>query len=281
MLETVLAHPYKVSNQNGGIMNKLAFPSVAAGIIITLKVFFEEQISALPDWVKLLFPLVVFGSLVAIAIYFIFPDWKESSNEKIEKMGAPKTDQVIHPSKNEVSDKGQDFLDRLNRIDSVDATYVHSLMQLTDEVFEKILGKYSQYKRFDSHNVEVFCVSIVVTAVMVSDLPEKERLEIVDIYLGLVAHNIGVRTNGIDENLLRAEMKSVCAGYLAPIVNIAASLDFKDDEAYKLVCTVDGIAGVERDEIDRRLASVVFKATAFDVIRFVGGLTDTSPTNSI
>lgn len=173
--------------------------------------------------------------------------------------------------------RSMDLLDRVNRLRSVQWSFFESLVGLTDEISDRIVDEYESFQSFNSIEVHTFCVAIVATGLGVSDLPEHEMGEILDIYVGMNAETIARQVKSLDEVRLKGDMKRVCGEYIPLIARAATEptprIVHGHDSALKLVANVDRLAGVERDEVQQGVVAVKFKVAAMEAIRIVRQLT--------
>lgn len=174
-----------------------------------------------------------------------------------------------------------ELLDRVNRLRSVQLSFFQSLLNLTDEVSDRIVSQYEQFGTFNTLEVHAFCASIVATAVAGSDLPEDETPIIVDIYLALWVDSVAQHGDAINGLALKDQMRRLSAEYCPLIIRAANELTPQimhdpDSVAVRLVRNVDRLAGVDRDEVQQSVTAVNFKVAATEAIRIVGGLASTS-----
>lgn len=170
--------------------------------------------------------------------------------------------------------RGMGLLDRVSGLRSVQLSFFQSLLELTDQVSDRMVDHYDEFGTFNALEVHAFCASIVATAIAASDLPEDERPSIVDIYLSLWVDSVVEHGKGINGPALKAQMGKLWAEYCPLVVRAASEptpqiVHDPESAAVRLVRNVDRLAGIERDEVRQKVVAVTFKVTTMEAIRIV------------
>ncbi len=180
-------------------------------------------------------------------------------------------------SNDDVLAKGMALNQRINRLRSVNFEFIQSMLELTDNVTDRIRELYKQFPAVNGLEVDAFCASMVCTGIISSDVPENEAPEVLDIYLGLWTETAVKNHPGASEQTLRVQMNGLWIEYCRMILK---TLDEptpqivinEDSVARVLVRNVDRLARVDRDSSQEAVTAVTFKATIGEVIRIVAAL---------
>lgn len=196
------------------------------------------------------------------------PDPQETLQKAVEDLRAQFSDDVLA--------KGMAVNDKVNRLQSVKLDFFDELMGLTEEVEDKVWPLYPELRGLKVLEVHGFAASVVAAAVHISELPEHEKLAIIDIYLDLWVGVIGDLYPSVDKSILKGSIDREWQGILPGILRAAA-----DDEAVKLgfpnpplvlAQAVDELCGLNRPEADQQKVGAVFKEATIHAMLAVRAL---------
>ncbi|MGX9991592.1 hypothetical protein ACS4RR_020915 [Rhizobium sp. Z1P35] len=180
---------------------------------------------------------------------------------------------------NAEADKGVELYFRVTRLKTVKLEFFQGLLELTDEITQRMSEQYQGLGVYNQLEVEAFCASIITTAVIAADLSDDESLEIIDIYLGLWVEIAVKNYPGTSETGLKSRMNSLCLEYSRMILRAYGespqqTMIVEESVARNLVRDVDRLAGIQREEIKQAVTAVMFKATIGETIRIVTDLVE-------
>lgn len=168
---------------------------------------------------------------------------------------------------------GMELLKRVNLLQSVEIDFFQGLMDLTHEVSDQVFDQFEQFSDVNALNVHGFCVSVVATAISVIDLPDDERLVVMDIYFDLWIDSAVRNGRNIDGPSLKERIVRVWEDYMPFILHTEVEpvqyILYKPTEsaARQLVLNVDSIAGVSRNAVEQQVTALKFKSIISEAIR--------------
>lgn len=191
--------------------------------------------------------------------------------------------QSVEKWRSEIGDdtflKSIELNSRVNRLTSVNLDFIQSLLELTDELTDRIREQYQGFGQLVLLEIDAFCAALVATAVITTDIPEDEALEVIDIYLGLWTETTVENHPRAEASALKARMDTLWLEYSRlilktfgePTPEMAMN---EDSPARILVRNVDRLAKVERQPERELVTAVIFKAAVSESIRIVAAHVD-------
>lgn len=180
----------------------------------------------------------------------------ESAQEVVDGLRAKFSDETLARS----------FIinEKVSRLGSKKLEYFNELLGITDDVGDRVWPVYENFRNEKVVlEVEGFIASVVASAVKSSDLPEHEKLPIIDIYLDLWSGGLVDTYPSLNEAILRGSIDRMWQGMIPGILRSAA-----DAEAVKmgfpnpplvLAQALDQLCEVQRSEVDQIEAGAVIK----------------------
>lgn len=184
------------------------------------------------------------------------PSMIESAQKALDELRAEISDNVLRRS--------FAINDKVSRLGSKKLEYFNELLGITDDVGDRVWPVFENFRTGKvALEVEGFIASVVASAVKSSDLPEHEKLPIIDIYLDLWAGSIVDRDQSLNGTILRGSIDRMWQGMIPGILRAAA-----DAEAVKmgfpnpplvLAQALDQVCGVQRSEAAQIEVGAVLK----------------------
>ncbi|GEM_PF-6482294 len=170
--------------------------------------------------------------------------------------------------------KGMELNARIDRLRSVKLEFIQSLLELTDQITDRIREQYQGFGPLMVLEIDAFCAAIVATAVMTTDIPENEAREVIDIYLGLWTETAVKNHPGVVEATLKAQMDTLWLEYSRLILKTCGEqtpqiMVNEDSPTRVLVRSVDRLARVQREEDRESVAAITFKVAISEALRIV------------
>lgn len=180
----------------------------------------------------------------------------ESAQKALDELRAEFSDDVLRRS--------FAINDKVSRLGSKKLEYFNELLGITDDVGDRVWPVFENFRNGKvALEVEGFIASVVASAVKSSDLPEHEKLPIIDIYLDLWAGSIVDREPSLNGTILRGSIDRMWQSMIPGILRAAA-----DAEAVKmgfpnpplvLAQALDQLCGVQRSEAAQIEVGAVLK----------------------
>ena len=163
---------------------------------------------------------------------------------------------------------------RINRLSSLNLEFITALLDLTDEITDKLHEQYEGLGPLVLLEVDAFCAAIVITALFTTDLPEEETREVIVIYLDLWTEVAAKNHPGSDSSTLRSQMERLWFEYTQLILRAfeeqTTQIVLNEDSAGRLlVRNVDRLARVQREKEFEGVAAISFKVAISEAIRIV------------
>ena len=184
------------------------------------------------------------------------PSMIESAQKALDELRAEFSDDVLRRS--------FDINAKVNRLGTKKLEYFNELLGITDDVGDRVWPVFENFRNGKvTLEVEGFIASVVASAVESSDLPEHEKLPIIEIYLDLWAGAFADRDSSLNGTILRGSIDRMWQGMLPGILRAAA-----DAEAVKLgfpnpplvlAQALDQLCGVQRSEAAQIEVGAVLK----------------------
>lgn len=196
------------------------------------------------------------------------PDMQETMQKAVKNLRAEFSDDVLA--------RGMAINDKVNRLRSVKLEFFNELLGLTDEVEERVWPLYQGFRGVKVLELHGFAASVVATAVKTSELPEDEKLPIIDIYLDLWVGGMGDQNPSLNKSILKGSIDREWQGIFPGILRTVA-----EEEAIKmgfpnpplaLAKAVDQLCGVHRPEADQEKVGAAFKEAIVHAIFAVRAL---------
>lgn len=170
--------------------------------------------------------------------------------------------------------KSMELNTRVNRLRSVNLDFIQSLLELTDEITDRIREQYQGFGQLMVLEIDAFCAALVATTVITTDIPEDEAREVIDIYLGLWTETAVKNHPGVQESALKAQMDTLWLDYSRLILKTFGEptpqiVMNEDSPARILVRNVDRLAKIQRKPEREGVAAVTFNVTISEAIRIV------------
>lgn len=170
--------------------------------------------------------------------------------------------------------QGMELNNRISRLRSVDLEFIQSLLELTDEITDRVREQYQGFGQIRVLEIDALCAAIVATAIIASEIQEDEAREVIDIYLGLWTGTAVENHQGIGAAALKDRMDDLWLEYSRLILRAygeeTSQIMINEDSASRiLVRTADRLAQVKRPDGNEGVAAVIFKTTISETVRIV------------
>ncbi|TWA50539.1 hypothetical protein FB008_11250 [Sinorhizobium medicae] len=193
----------------------------------------------------------------------------ESAQQALEELRTEFSDDVLRRS--------LVINDKVSRLGSKKLEYFNELLGITDDVGDRVWPLFESFRNAKVVlEVEGFMASVVASAVKSSDLPEHEKLPIIDIYLDLWTGGMVDRDPSLNGTTLRGSIDRMWQGTIPGILRAAANaeavkLGFPNPPLV-LARALDQLCGVHRSETAQIEAGAVLKDAIIDAMLAVRAL---------